>query len=335
MSEKECGIVPLCECDCGQHTLWNKKKKRFNRFVNGHQNRGENNAMYGKPGATKGGHRTKETKIRMGKSQIKRYKKQGEKEKISGKNNGMYGKVGFFSGKRHTKMTIKQMKKSGIERWKRSGEKEKIKKIFSRPEVKARRSGKNNSMFGRTGEKHPMFGKFGENAPNFKKDVTRRGISDSAEKIANRHNNYIGKHDLWELVGEDLHCSKTVIRRRCGNLNDFLEEEDIKVFPLKRTGSIGKNELYHLNIYEKEHNVELIKQFSVANGFYVDGYDLMNKIAVEVDEDHHFDKDGNYKIEDVIREHKIKAVLNCTFHRIKDLGVPLEQIKLDKFVMNR
>ena len=46
---------------------------------------------------------------------------------------------------------------------------------------------------------------------------------------------------------------------------------------------------------------------------FVNGYDPINNVAYEVDEQHHKGR----MIEDFMREEKIKSVLNCEFVRIK------------------
>lgn len=50
--------------------------------------------------------------------------------------------------------------------------------------------------------------------------------------------------------------------------------------------------------------------------YFVDGYDLKNNIVIEYDERHHFDKNGNLKHKDIIRQNKIMEEINCLFIRI-------------------
>lgn len=52
-------------------------------------------------------------------------------------------------------------------------------------------------------------------------------------------------------------------------------------------------------------------------GYFLDGYDPINKVAIEFDEKHHFDSKGNLKAKDVEREEQIKELLQCEFIRIK------------------
>lgn len=50
--------------------------------------------------------------------------------------------------------------------------------------------------------------------------------------------------------------------------------------------------------------------------YFVDGYDKVNNVVIEYDEPHHFDKNGNLKVKDLIRQNKIIEELNCTFIRL-------------------
>ncbi|KKK80545.1 hypothetical protein LCGC14_2822410, partial [marine sediment metagenome] len=44
---------PLCGCRmCNEYTKWCPTRRRWNKFVHGHQNRGKNNSCYGKIGKT-------------------------------------------------------------------------------------------------------------------------------------------------------------------------------------------------------------------------------------------------------------------------------------------
>lgn len=52
-------------------------------------------------------------------------------------------------------------------------------------------------------------------------------------------------------------------------------------------------------------------------GYYLDGYDLEKNVAIEIDESHHFNKDGSLKTKDILRQSKIEELLNCKFIRIK------------------
>src|SRR3989304_9591541 len=52
-------------------------------------------------------------------------------------------------------------------------------------------------------------------------------------------------------------------------------------------------------------------------GYYVDGYDKDKNVVVKVDEQHHFDRNGNLKEKDITRQREIQNFLSCNFIRIK------------------
>jgi len=52
-------------------------------------------------------------------------------------------------------------------------------------------------------------------------------------------------------------------------------------------------------------------------GYYVDAYDPVNNVVLEIDEKRHFDNDGQLKIRDINRQKEIEQLLNCKFIRIK------------------
>jgi hypothetical protein len=52
-------------------------------------------------------------------------------------------------------------------------------------------------------------------------------------------------------------------------------------------------------------------------GYYLDGYDNEKNVVIEIDESHHFNKDGSLRERDVIRQQKIEKLLGCKFIRIK------------------
>lgn len=53
-------------------------------------------------------------------------------------------------------------------------------------------------------------------------------------------------------------------------------------------------------------------------GYWLDGYDKENNVVYEYDEKYHFDKKGNLKEKDIIRQDEIIYFLKCKFIRIKE-----------------
>jgi hypothetical protein len=78
----------------------------------------------------------------------------------------------------------------------------------------------------------------------------------------------------------------------------------------------GKFEKDILDKLEKEYNTQIVHQYCVV-GYFLDGYSKELNIAFEVDEARHFNKDGTYRQEDIIRQKRIEEYLYCKFIRIK------------------
>ena len=52
-------------------------------------------------------------------------------------------------------------------------------------------------------------------------------------------------------------------------------------------------------------------------GYFVDGYDENRNVVIEIDEDHHYDNNGNLKPKDIERQKEIIENLKCKFLRYK------------------
>jgi hypothetical protein len=136
---------------------------------------------------------------------------------------------------------------------------------------------------------------------------------------------------------EGLLPDANTVRKFFKNFN-VLEIESKKHFLdgvlLEHRRMEGGYEKIILDNIEKELNIKLIRQFKVNVGrrnFYVDGYDILNNVAYEIDESYH--KYGKYKIFDCIREKKIKDILKCQFIRIDEQTYLMEKQILEKWIM--
>ncbi len=77
--------------------------------------------------------------------------------------------------------------------------------------------------------------------------------------------------------------------------------------------NVGRNESLILDLIEKVHNVNILRQFGVT-GYFLDGYIPELNLAVEVDESYHNNPEQLQK--DKYREEQIKKELGCSFFRI-------------------
>lgn len=70
------------------------------------------------------------------------------------------------------------------------------------------------------------------------------------------------------------------------------------------------------NGYNFQHAENGGEYFIRELGYWVDGYDKEKNVVLEIDESHHFDKNGNYTLRDKIRQQEIENHLGCKFIRI-------------------
>lgn len=89
-------------------------------------------------------------------------------------------------------------------------------------------------------------------------------------------------------------------------------EEGFGIIP-----SIGNHEKEILDKLEEIFNYKIHRNFFI-DGYYLDGYISEINLAIEVDENYHFDREGNLKQKDLDRQKRIEKLLNCKFLRIKE-----------------
>lgn len=98
---------------------------------------------------------------------------------------------------------------------------------------------------------------------------------------------------------------------RCSGAFKFLfPNYNIKAIPIIE--EYGKK--YGYNFQHAENGGEY---YVDGLGYYLDGYDKEKNVVIEIDESHHFNKDGSLKKRDIIRQEKIEKLLSCKFIRIK------------------
>lgn len=98
--------------------------------------------------------------------------------------------------------------------------------------------------------------------------------------------------------------------RLSGAFKSLFPNYNIKAIPIIE--EYGKK--YGYNFQHAENGGEY---YVDGLGYYLDGYDNEKNVVIEIDESHHFNKDGSLKQSDVIRQEKIEKLLSCKFIRIK------------------
>lgn len=129
------------------------------------------------------------------------------------------------------------------------------------------------------------------------------------------------KKSEWEIYQKQkiLPCFN-VVKIRFGSIDEFIEITG-KPFLKSKLGSKGNDEKQILDYYENKLGNKIERSYKVdtqQGRYYLDGYDIKNKIPYEVDEPYH-----KYQIEkDNIRENNIISKLNCNafvrFDQIKE-----------------
>jgi len=82
------------------------------------------------------------------------------------------------------------------------------------------------------------------------------------------------------------------------------------------------NSIPIIESYGKEHNYNFQhaenggEYYINGLGYWVDAYDKENNIVLEIDEKHHFNKNGDLKEKDIQRQKEITELLKCKFIRI-------------------
>lgn len=139
-------------------------------------------------------------------------------------------------------------------------------------------------------------------------------IIKTTKNIFNNKKN-INKKEFLNKISKEKNCHLETVRRRLREKNlDLNKLVELLGFSFKPSKwGLGTNEIIILNMIEKQKGIILKKQFNVGK-YKLDGYDSINNIAYEVDEYNH----KYQKIQDTIRENKIKEKLGCNFVRIKE-----------------
>lgn len=121
--------------------------------------------------------------------------------------------------------------------------------------------------------------------------------------------------------------NKTV-KERYG-VNNVFQDKEVKekirksgayksLFPNYNVDSISIIDEYgKQHGYDFQHAENGGEYYVSGLGYYLDGYDVKNNVAIEIDEAHHFDKRGNLKNRDIKRQTEIEELLNCKFIRIR------------------
>lgn len=94
-----------------------------------------------------------------------------------------------------------------------------------------------------------------------------------------------------------------------------ISDDDAYLINLPKGLFLCAREKAAIKTIEQLQGVKLIRQYQVLGKYLIDGYDPVNNIAYEIDEEQHFTK--KHMEADRIREEEIKEALGCKFVRIR------------------
>jgi hypothetical protein len=106
---------------------------------------------------------------------------------------------------------------------------------------------------------------------------------------------------------------KIIERIRNNKFNGYQMTPSYNKKACKIFDEISKNENNHI-----QHAMNGGEYYIEKLGYWLDGYDIINNVAYEYDEKHHFKK-GQLSEKDIDRQNEIENFLKCKFIRIKDL----------------
>lgn len=113
------------------------------------------------------------------------------------------------------------------------------------------------------------------------------------------------------------HKQSTKLKMRLSALQ-YINSLKGRVVPRYNKKSISIIEKYgQENGYNFMHAENGGEYFVKELGYFLDAYDPINNVVLEIDERFHFDNDGNLKQRDKERQENIQKLLNCKFIRIK------------------
>jgi hypothetical protein len=113
------------------------------------------------------------------------------------------------------------------------------------------------------------------------------------------------------------HKQSTKLKMRISAL-EYISSLKGRVVPRYNKESISIIEKYGKeNGYKFIHAENGGEYFIKELGYFLDAYDPINNIVLEIDERFHFDNNGNLKQKDIERQENIQNLLNCKFIRIK------------------
>lgn len=156
--------------------------------------------------------------------------------------------------------------------------------------------------------------KLGEKNPARRPEVKRK-ISENRRGLLTGNNNpnyWLGRknHGQSERMKSNNPAQRFDVREKSRN-------RMLKRWKTNGNVKIGTNEKKLLDDLEIILGKCIVRQYSVV-GYAVDGYIPELNMVIEIDEKHHYDRNGDLRKKDVKRQQLITESLNCDFIRVRD-----------------
>lgn len=176
------------------------------------------------------------------------------------------------------------------------------------PKIAKKNANKRRGQIGMCGEKNPAFkGIFHKKCLNCNSDM-----AGPQWDIKNRK--FCSPNCRHKYYSDEKHPSKRP------EVKEKQREARLKqISELGGDLQLGRNEKEILDNVENILGYKILRDFKII-GYKPDGYIKELNLIIEIDEKHHFTKEGKYKENDVKRQKLIENELSCKFLRIKDDG---------------
>lgn len=169
-----------------------------------------------------------------------------------------------------------------------------------------------------------------EKAEEWKNKISKSNKGNKKPARSTEHCEHLRLSQIkrYEKLDEHKKLSDAQIKR----FSNPKEREKYRTYALKRIESSLKNGVQIAPNYnakackiideygkKQKYNFQHAENGGEINilGYFLDGYDVKNNIAIEIDEPYHFDVYGNLRKKDIMRQNEIIKELNCKFIRIK------------------
>jgi hypothetical protein len=136
-------------------------------------------------------------------------------------------------------------------------------------------------------------------------DATKRHLADVWK------NKFLSGYSVWNKDKNGVQIVSNETRQKLREIRFKKLSECGISYPC-----VGNQEKETLDKIELERGIKIKRQHYII-GYFLDGYVPELNLAIEVDESHHFDKNGSYSQHDVLRQKEIEEALKCSFERIK------------------